>query len=161
DKAAGQSVPTNQGYADDLFAAAHARFPSLRLVKLGCPGESTGTMIHSGICSYPHGSQLAEATNFLHAHHKFVAFVTIDLASNDIDTCLRGGAPNQACIAAGSASTQANLPQILQALRSAAGPGVPILGMDYYDPFLAAWLQGPSGQALAQATVQIRVNFNA
>ena len=32
---------------------------------------------------------------------------------------------------------EANLPVILAALRDAVGPGVPIVGMTYYDPFLA------------------------
>ena len=36
----------------------------------------------------------------------------------------------------GVAQIQANLPAILAALRDAAGPGVPIVGMSYYDPFL-------------------------
>src|SRR5262245_16196096 len=35
------SLPTNQGYADDLYAFYHARNPSLRLEKLGCSGETT------------------------------------------------------------------------------------------------------------------------
>jgi len=48
----------------------------------------------------------------------------------------------------------------LSALRQAVGPNVPIIGMTYYDPFLAAWLQGPAGQALAQASEQLLVQYN-
>jgi hypothetical protein len=40
-------------------------------------------------------------------------------------------------------SIQTNLPSILAALRAAAGPNVPIVGMTLYNPFLAAWLLGP------------------
>ena len=36
----------------------------------------------------------------------------------------------------------ANLPKILAALRLAAGPHVPIVAMNYYNPFLAVWLLG-------------------
>ncbi|MGC1282560.1 MAG: SGNH/GDSL hydrolase family protein, partial [Streptosporangiaceae bacterium] len=63
--AAGKSLPTGQGYANQLYAALHAGDPGLRLVKLGCSGETTHTMIDGGICSYPAHSQLAEAIHFL------------------------------------------------------------------------------------------------
>jgi lysophospholipase L1-like esterase len=135
---------TDEGYAEQLLAIARVESPKLSLVKLGCPGETTTTMIAGGICAYPHGSQLDEAVAFLRAHRSFVAFVTIDIGANDF--------PCQAaeCIPAGAAAIQANLPTILAALREAAGPGVPIVGMTIYNPFLAAWLLGPEGQAFAQ-----------
>ena len=135
---------TDEGYAEQLLAIARVESPKLSLVKLGCPGETTTTMIAGGICAYPHGSQLDEAVSFLKAHRQFVAFVTIDIGANDF--------PCQAaeCIPAGAAAIQANLPTILTALREAVGPGVPIVGMTIYNPFLAAWLLGPEGQAFAQ-----------
>ena len=48
--AAGASVQTGQGYADQLYAALLPAHPGLRLVKLGCPGETSRTMIDGGIC---------------------------------------------------------------------------------------------------------------
>jgi len=135
---------TDEGYAEQLLAIARVESSKLSLVKLGCPGETTTTMIAGGICAYPHGSQLDEAVSFLKAHRSFVAFVTIDIGANDF--------PCQAaeCIPAGAAAIQANLPTILTALRKAVGPGVPIVGMTIYNPFLASWLLGPEGQAFAQ-----------
>src|ERR1700684_457052 len=59
--AAGTSVETRQGYAIQVYAALLPGHPGLRLVKLGCPGETTSTMIHGGICRYRGGSQLAAA----------------------------------------------------------------------------------------------------
>src|SRR5712664_1410476 len=59
----GTSVRTRDGYADQLYPALHRQHPGLRLVKLGCPGETTATMIKGGICSYPGGSQLAAAVS--------------------------------------------------------------------------------------------------
>ena len=137
---------THDGYAEQLLKIARGDFPKLSLVKLGCPGETTTTMIAGGICPYRHGSQLDEAVAFLHAHRSKVAFVTIDIGANDF--------PCQAaeCIPAGVASIQTNLPSILAALRKAAGPNVPIVGMTLYNPFLAAWLTGPDGQAYARAS---------
>ena len=137
---------TTDGYAEQLLAIARRTTPKLQLEKLGCPGETTHTMIAGGICSYPHGSQLDEAVAFLHAHRSLVAFVTIDLGANDFP-CY-----DPACIPQGVSSIQTNLPTILTALREAAGPDVPIIGMTIYNPFLAAWLLGPDGQAYAQAS---------
>jgi lysophospholipase L1-like esterase len=137
---------TREGYAEQLLAIARVESPKLSLVKLGCPGETTTTMIAGGICTYPHGSQLDEAVSFLNAHRALVAFVTIDIGANDF--------PCQAaeCVPAGVGAIQANLPSILSALRKAAGPDVPIVGMTIYNPFLAAWFLGPDGQAYARAS---------
>lgn len=137
---------TAEGYAEQLLEIGRARLAKLSLVKLGCPGETTASMIDGGICSYPHGSQLDEAVSFLHAHRNHVAFVTIDIGANDFPC-------NEArCVPDGVASIQANLPGILDDLRNAAGPGVPIVGMTLYNPFLAAWLTGAEGQAYAEYT---------
>jgi lysophospholipase L1-like esterase len=135
---------TDEGYAEQLLQIARATLPKLSLVKLGCPGETTTTMIAGGICAYPHGSQLDEAIAFLRSHRALVAFVTIDIGANDF--------PCQAaeCVPAGVTAIQTNLPSILAALRDAAGPNVPIVGMTLYNPFLAAWVLGPEGQAYAQ-----------
>ena len=135
---------TNESYTDQLFADLRAGRPTLQHVKLGCPGETTASMITPDLpfegrnahnpCQYPHGSQLAEAVSFLHAHQKFVALVTIDIGPNDL---FRGG---------GVPAITTNLPVILAALREAAGPGVPIIGMNFYDPFLApVWFSNPAG----------------
>src|SRR5215469_7093061 len=145
----------DEGYADQLYASEHATIPNLQLVKLGCGGESTASMITAvptvqvpGIgpvpyegrgdhyyCSFPHGSQLAEAVSFLHAHHGFVSFVTLDIGANDI---------GQLGDVAGQAQIKANLPVILAALRDAAGPEVPIISMSYYDAFLVVWFSDPA-----------------
>src|SRR5690242_17019365 len=74
---------TADGYVEQLLKTARTRWPKLALEKLGCPGETTTTMIGGGICSYPHGTQLAEAVSFLKAHRALVAFVTIDIGAND------------------------------------------------------------------------------
>ncbi len=140
---------TNMGYADQLWALERMRIPNLRLVKLGCPGESTTTMIGgNGPCAFTHGTQLAEAVAFLQEHAGSVAFVTIDIGFNDFpcDT-------DVSCLPPGIASIQANLPVILATLRQAVGPSTPIAGMTIYDPFLPAWLQGPDGQAFARMSV--------
>jgi lysophospholipase L1-like esterase len=127
----------NQGYADQLLKLVRQPNEQLRLVKLGCGGETTTTMIvGSPWCSafFPAASQLAEGTAFLRAHRGEVAFVTLDIGGNDVLAPENGGV----------AAIASNLPLILAQLREAAGAGVPILGMNYYNPFLVDWFANPA-----------------
>jgi lysophospholipase L1-like esterase len=166
--AAGQNHPTDQGYADDLARVGRLVLPQLRLVKLGCETEETTTsMLGGGRCTYPHGpvpsgAQLAEATAFLQAHRGATVLVTIDIGANDLSRCINRatGAIDLACVQATFAQAPANLAAILDRLRAAAGPQVPIIGMNYPNPFLAAWLQGPAGQALARQSTELVVRYN-
>ena len=134
----------SQGYADQLLKLVRDRYEHLRLVKLGCGGETTTTMIvGSPWCGagFAAGSQLAEAEAFLRAHRGEVAFVTLDIGGNDLTS------PD-----GGPAAVQINLPMILAQLREAAGPDVPILGMNYYHPFLPdVWFGTHDVAALAGA----------
>jgi lysophospholipase L1-like esterase len=155
---AGTDVTTDQGYANDIYNKYKKQIPGLELRKMGCPGETTGTMVAGGICSYPLGSQLAQAVNFI-SHHN-VALVTIDIGANNVDNCIVGTSIDLQCIAAGVQAAETQLPEILTALRTAAGPAVPIVGMNYYDPYLALWLTGTNGQALAQASESLAVGYN-
>jgi lysophospholipase L1-like esterase len=151
-------VATNQGYADDLYSVFRTRFRGLTLAKLGCSGETTTSMIHGGICTYADGSQLAAAVNFLLTHR--VAFVTLDIGGNDIDHCVSLAGIDGTCVTDAISTVGTDLPQILAELRSAAGPDTLIVGMNYYDPFLAAWRLGPSGQLLANASLLATTAFN-
>jgi lysophospholipase L1-like esterase len=147
----GVNQRTNDGYADQLFEMIESQYRKIRLVKLGCPGETTRTMMQGGICTYPKGAQLAEAVSFLHAHKDKVALVTIDLGVNDIlaEGCIVGTNVNFNCINNALYQISVNLPIILSALREAAHPDTPIVGMNYYNSFLAFWLSGMDGQVLA------------
>jgi lysophospholipase L1-like esterase len=139
---------TDEGYTDQLYGMARSHFAKLRHIKLGCPGETTVTFMQGGICDYEYGSQLAQAVDFLHAHGKFVEFVTIDLGWNDFPC-----QDSEDCILPGALQIAANLPTILAALRAAA-PDVQIVGATIYDPFLPFWLQGtPEGIDIAQRSV--------
>jgi lysophospholipase L1-like esterase len=140
-------LPTDEGYADQLHTLAQARWPGLRLVKLGCPAESTQTLICGGLCDYPRGNQLAEAEEFLRRHRRSIAFVTIDIGFNDFSIQELAAVPSAMAVAG------RNLALILDRLRAAAGPSTPIVGMSLYDPYLSYWLNGPEGQGLARLSV--------
>ena len=129
----GTDVETNQGYPNQLYTALHLGNPTLKLVKLGCPGETTATMIHGGICSYAAGNQLAQAAAFLASHKGRVQLVTIDIGANDLNPCLAltNLTDIVKCLAKVFPKIQANLTTIMNTLTTASGSGPvpPIIGM--------------------------------
>jgi len=155
---------TDQGYVDDAYAALHASDPSLELVKLGCSGETTTTMINGGKCldRYPVGtSQLDAAAAFLRDHPGAVKYMTLDIGANDVDGCASGGSIDAACVTQGLVTIAQNLTTILSRLHDAAGGQQPRrVGMTYYDPFLASWLTGVQGQLIAIASVPLLETLN-
>jgi lysophospholipase L1-like esterase len=160
--AAGKSVPTSQGYADQLYAALRVGDPGLRLAKLGCSGETTHTMIDGGICSYPAGSQLSQAVSFLRAHRGHVSLITIDIGANDVDSCVTRPSVGAviSCVTRSFPETVSNLTKIMSTIRAAAGGGVRIIGMNYYVPALSEWLDGPAGQEIARLSEGLVVSYN-
>jgi lysophospholipase L1-like esterase len=159
--AAGVSVETGQGYPDLVYARLRRSRPGLRLVQLGCPGETTETMMHGGICRYPGGSQLAAAVAFLRAHRGHVLLITIDIGANDPEHC--GDQASLAGLAScigGVPDAASNLTAILASVRAAAGSGVRIVGMSYYLPELAEWRDGPLGQVVAWASERLAISYN-
>jgi acetyl esterase/lipase len=103
-------------------------------------------------CSYKTGTQLGDAVAFLRVHPHQVAFVTIDIGADDVAACQSPTGLDSACATAAIDQISTLLPRELAQLE-AAGPGVPIYGMNYYDPFLASWLSGAAGQAVATQSI--------
>jgi lysophospholipase L1-like esterase len=151
---------SKSGYVDDIYKALSTRVPGLSLEELGCFGENTASMVQGGMCAAePAGnSQLDQAVAFLKTHT--VALVTLDIGANDVDHCVSATAIDTSCIEAGFLSVGQNLPWILRQLREAAGSKTPIIAMNYYDPFLAAWALGKSGQTLALESLDAATDFN-
>jgi lysophospholipase L1-like esterase len=156
--AAGVTVATNQGYANDLYATEQKTNKKLKFEDLGCLGETTTSMLQGGKCSYPAGNQVAAAVKFIKSHR--IAFVTLDIGANDVDSCATATSVNLPCVTAGLGTINQNVPLIVSALRKATGPKTPIIGMTYYDPFLADWLTGTAGQTLAAESVQLAGQVN-
>lgn len=160
------SVPTSHGYVDDLYTLYRQSDPQLRLVKLGCPGETTTSMIKGGVCpaadyrSLHARTQLGAAADFLRAHRGRVALVTLDIGANNVDGCVTATGLDPTCIRTGIATAGTDLGKILRRLH-AADPEARIVGMNYYDPFLAAWVQGAAGQQIARDSVQVTSYFNS
>jgi lysophospholipase L1-like esterase len=159
-EADGSYVATNQGYVDDLYALYHARLPALRLAKLGCSGETTSSMI-TGLgsgCTYPAGSQLGQAVAFMQSHR--VVLVTIDIGADNLLQCLSLTAPvDPACVGNAAVTAANDLVIILGTLRTYA-PQTLIVGMNYNDPLVAAWVFGPAGRQIAAASLLATRVFN-
>jgi lysophospholipase L1-like esterase len=158
----GVNGPTTQGYPDQLETMLRTNIPRLRLVKLGCSGETTTTMIYGRICSYPAGSQLAQATRFLRAHRGKVALVTIDIGANDPNSCIIGQPMSRifGCISSQITRTERNITSIMSRLRAAAGNRVLIVGMTYYVPELGLWRRSQTGKELALLTEGFAAGVN-
>jgi lysophospholipase L1-like esterase len=155
--AKGVSVETNQGYANQLYTALKMGNPTLKLEKLGCPGETTASMINGGICKYADGSQLAQAVAFLKAHAAATQVVTIDIGANDLNPCvaLTSVPKIVQCLNKVFPPMLKNLAAIMTELRTAGGTSLKIVGMTYYVPELAEWLAGGTGQQIAEAAPEL------
>lgn len=163
----GTLLLSNDGYPNQLFDAIRADFEAggqnreLRLVKLGCPGETIDDMVNGGSCPYLAGSQLDAALEFLRDNGDKVFLLTIDMGANDFRNagCITNSVDVD-CVNTVSDRIATDLAAVLAALAGAADPATTILGMNYYNPYLSSWLEGPDGQVLATDSAQAGVVFN-
>ena len=155
---------TDEGYADQLHDIIAPDYRKLKLTKLGCPGETTASMIAGGKCEYEEGSQLAQAVEFLHAHKDKVAVVTIDMGVNDVlaADCIdvATAAADRGCLLNAFNALAGNLVSILATLRYAAHPDTKFVAVNYYNTFLAFWPLSEAGRALAVDSAQLAVALN-
>jgi lysophospholipase L1-like esterase len=160
--ATGTNVLTNHGYARQLAK----KVKRVKLIQFGCANTTTEEFIKGAKCAFPahdpgyknnspKTSQLATAERFLRKNRERIAFVTIDLGSNDLLTCGEGGTIDVECVTRGVADIRENVPQIAKRLRKAAGKQVPMAAGTLYDPFLEQWFHGDTGKAVAQASVEL------
>jgi len=166
----GITVNTDQGYADQLYAIERHRIPGLKLVKLGCGGETTTSFLTGKGnsadafllgCHPAGGSQMAAAERFLrrHRHAGEVPLVTLDIGANDVDGCQQADEIETNCVIAGVGRIARNLPVILRRLRRAAPEGTRLAAMTLYDPFLALYVT-PAGRSEALTSVQYARTIN-
>jgi len=154
-----ESVPSPVSYPKFLEWKIRKKVRNAELVNLGCPGETSATFIHGGIC-YPEGSQLSEAKTFLEDHREDTILITIDMGANDVLPCffdpevLPEDIPG--CVQDRVADLAGNLGFILSEIRSVA-PDTPVIGSNYYNPLLITWFQDP-GLAMMLAELQTALN---
>jgi lysophospholipase L1-like esterase len=142
----GGGAETSAGYVTDIYAYEHRYVKHLALIDLGCPGDTTGSLLTGSgnttlasrlQCDRSGGSQLAAARAFLQAHNRpgEVPLITVDIGINDLNRCADAAAPAE-CLAKGERSITANTPKILNALAAAAPKRTTLAQMNLYDTHL-------------------------
>ena len=161
----GVTRDTNQGYANYLLEIERARIHNLRLVQLGCGGETTTSMLtgHGNEanaralhCDRTGGSQLTAAERFLRAHHSpgEVPLVTVDIGANDVDGCVTA-TDVIGCVTHGLDAISKNVPKILHGIKQAAPAGTTFAGMNLYDPVLGGYFAPVGTTAHTLATLSL------
>ena len=140
----------SKSYVGLIYRYESSRFSHLQQVSFACGGATTGSMILGTSCHSAPGSQLQEAESFLSSHRGRVVLVTMDIGMNDIYHCFGTTSIDSGCITTGLKQVSSQLPGIVRGLTH-ADPGVQIVGMNYYDPFLVYWLVHEA--ALAQQSL--------
>lgn len=136
----------SQGYVDDFFSNLQQHGVK-QLANLGCPGESSTTMINGGcpyafLRKYPYtGAQLAAAVSFLRSHSGQVSPVTLDIGADDLLPAINtSNCTISSSFNADLATLDANLsgtilPQLKAALTVNGIVTGDLIVMNYYDPY--------------------------
>jgi hypothetical protein len=111
----------------------------------------------AGAVSYPTTTQEAAAEAFLTAHRGHIGLITVSISGNDVTACATQANPIS-CVSAAVASITKNVSSLATALRTAAGPGVPLIGLTYPDVILGAYVypkQPPPAAAVSLAKLSV------
>ncbi|WP_214408567.1 SGNH/GDSL hydrolase family protein [Sphaerisporangium fuscum] len=163
-------VATNEGYADQLYAKLKESDPNLRLVKLGCVGETAKSFVYGGVCGYDGaGSQLGAARNFLRKNGAKVKYLTISIGAQEVYGCITPTGADTGCMLKGLASAGLYMPQVVGGIKLAASARTRLMGMNWYNPAVAAWLLSDDGKNQAKQSqllsgtlnLKMKVNYGA
>lgn len=148
---------TTNGYANDVAKLELIELHQyVDLVQIGCLGTRVIWLTidpTSNMCYKVPTTQLTTAVAFLKAHQSDTGIVSIDLGFNDVRYCLWEHPIDSACVSTALAGVTKGFPAVLDQLKAAAGPKVALVGLTYYDPFLAFYLNGPSGPSYANVSL--------
>jgi lysophospholipase L1-like esterase len=133
------------GYTVVVAKATH-----LTLVNFGCGGATTTSLVSSVGCpdilphttggvTYPATTQEAAALSFLNAHRGHIGLITVSIGGNDVTACASQANPIT-CVATAVTGITNNVTSLAEALRMAAGPKVPLIGLTYPDVILGSYV---------------------
>jgi lysophospholipase L1-like esterase len=121
----------------------------LRLENFGCTGATSVSILHAKGCAghiaaidavtYSSSPQAAAAEAFIRAHRESIALITVSIGGNDVTKCATVASPIT-CFFSSVTTAQSNITTLAKGLRSAAGPGVTIIGLTYPDVLLGLWV---------------------
>ncbi len=148
--------PAPSPHATSGFTAYVATAEHLRLQNFGCGGATSASILDIDGCTgrygpvaatdavaYATSPQATAAETFIRAHKSSIGLITVSIGGNDVTGCAT--APNPiTCFFTAVSTVQTNITKLAKALRSAAGPGVPIIGLTYPDFLLGIWVHPPS-----------------
>jgi lysophospholipase L1-like esterase len=159
--------PSPSPHATSGFTAYVATTEHLRLKNFGCGGATSESILDVNGCTgsygpvaatdavtYPISSQAAAAESFIRAHKGSIGLITVSIGGDDVTKCAT--ASNAiTCFFTAVSAVQINITKLAKALRSAAGPGVPIIGLTYPDVLLGIWVHPPRsiGQSSADQSI--------
>ena len=127
-----------------------AKRTHLTLVNFGCGGATTTSLIDTVGCpdilphtgggmAYPATTQAAAAEAFITAHRGHIGLITVSIGGNDVTSCASQANPIP-CVGTAVTNITTNVTTLATALRAAAGPRVPIIGLTYPDVILGDYL---------------------
>jgi lysophospholipase L1-like esterase len=142
------------------YTVVVAKATGLTLVNFGCGGATTTSLVASVGCpdvlphtaggvTYPTTTQEAAAVAFLTAHRGQIGLITVSIGGNDVTACASQANPIS-CVATAVTGIRTNVTNLATTLRTAAGPGVPIIGLTYPDVILGSYVY-PKHPASASA----------
>src|ERR1700733_4761933 len=132
------------------YTAVVAKSTGLKLVNFGCGGATTTSLVSligcpdvlphtGGAVLYPTTTQEAAAEAFLTAHRGHIGLITVSIGGNDVTSCATQTNPIS-CVSTAVAGITKNVTSLAAALRAAAGPRVPLIGLTYPDVVLGAYV---------------------
>jgi lysophospholipase L1-like esterase len=150
------------------YTAVVAKATRLTLVNFGCAGATTTSLISTSGCpvvlphtagavTYPTTTQAMAAEAFLSAHRGHIGLITVAIGGNDVLSCATQ-ANVIGCVSTAVTDITRNVSSLAVALRTAAGPRVPIIGLTYPDVILGAYVypaQPPNPSLLSLAKLSV------
>ena len=145
-----------------------AKKTHLKLVNFGCGGATTTSIIAAvgcpdplphttGAVLYPTTTQAAAAEAFLTSHRGHIGLITVSISGNDVTSC--AGQPNPvSCVGTATKGISTNVTALVAALRTAAGPGVPLIGLTYPDVILGSYVypsRSPTASSVSLAKLSV------
>src|ERR1700728_2883204 len=150
------------------YTAVVAKSTGLKLVNFGCGGATTTSLVSSigcpdnlphtaGAVLYPTTTQGAAPEAFLSAHRGHIGLITVSIGGNDVTACAAQANPIS-CVSTAVTNITKNVSSVAVALRAAAGPRVPLIGLTYPDVILGGYVypkDPPNASVLSLAKLSV------
>lgn len=151
------------------YTAVIAQSLGMTLENFGCAGATTRSVLTKPGCTKRHGIPLAKgrapystepqataAKEFVATHFGEIGLITVDVGGNDFFHCFHRLTP-VTCATAAAAVMQAEVTTLVKALRAAAGPTVPIIGLTYPDMMLGKWVYPHADPKIHVAKISVPI----